>query len=191
MVCDFAHLLCTVLFEKGRCAATYKLFICVDICFLSLLVLKKEQKRCFKDFGDMQEFCVVWFFVTISITISTSVSLLLLSSMFLIILQYIWMMSSLVYGLDICVQGGDVRVSTGRCFIFVMNYIKLTYIGAGIMFISYVVVECLYFIHWKRCTNVGRGWNIRGRKGCQCLLLQSCKEGDKVAQTWQLHSEWP
>lgn len=31
---------------------------------------KKEQKGCFNDLGDMQEFCVVWFFVTISITIS-------------------------------------------------------------------------------------------------------------------------
>lgn len=68
------------------------------------------------------------------------------------------MMSSLVYGLDICVQGGDVRVSTGRCFIFVMKYIKLTYIQAGIMFISFVVVECLYLIHWKRCKNVAAGW---------------------------------
>lgn len=66
------------------------------------------------------------------------------------------MMSSLVYGLDICVQGGDVRVSTGRCFIFVMKYIKLTYIQAGIMFISFVAVECLYLIHWKGCKNVAQ-----------------------------------
>lgn len=47
------------------------------------------------------------------------------------------MMSSLVYGLDTCVRG-DMRVSTGRCFIFVMKYIKLTYIQAGIMFISFL-----------------------------------------------------
>lgn len=67
------------------------------------------------------------------------------------------MMSSLVNGLDICMKGGDVRVSTGRCFIFVMKYIKLTYIRAGIMLISFVVVECLYLIHWKRCKSVGRG----------------------------------
>lgn len=66
------------------------------------------------------------------------------------------MMSSLVYGLDICVQGGDVGVSTGRCFIFVMKYIMLTYIQAGIMFISFVA-ECLYLILWKRCKYTWRG----------------------------------
>lgn len=38
-----------------------------------------------------------------------------------------------------CVKGGDVRVSTGKCFIFVMKYIKLTYIQAGMMFISFLV----------------------------------------------------
>lgn len=67
-------------------------------------------------------------------------------------------MSTLVYGLDICVQGGDVRVSTGRCFIFVMKYIMHTYIQAGNMFISFVVVENLSLIHWgKKYKNVGRG----------------------------------
>lgn len=37
-----------------------------------------------------------------------------------------------------CVKGGDVSVSTGKCFIFVMKYIKLTYIQAGMMFISFL-----------------------------------------------------
>lgn len=55
------------------------------------------------------------------------------------------MMSCLVYGLDICVQGGDVRVSTGRCFIFVMKYIKLTYIQAGIMFIFLLWLNACYY----------------------------------------------
>lgn len=36
-----------------------------------------------------------------------------------------------------------MRVSTGRCFIFVMKYIKLTYIQAENMFISFVVVACI------------------------------------------------
>lgn len=81
------------------------------------------------------------------------------------------MMSSLVYGVDICVQGGDVRVSTGRCFIFVMKYIKLTYIRAGIMFISFCfVVECRYLIRWRRCKKNNVGQEVRG---------------DGVAQTWQ------
>lgn len=84
-----------------------------------------------------------------------------------------------------------MRVSTGRCFIFVMKYIKLTYIQAGIMFISFVVVECLYLIHWKRRKHVGSGWNRRGRKGCQCLLtcehqcVTAVKREDTVTQTWQ------
>lgn len=84
------------------------------------------------------------------------------------------MMSSLVYGVDICVLGGDVRVSTGRCFIFVMKYIKLTYIRAGIMFISFAVVECRYVIHWRRCRKM---WAGGGRKVCRCLMCQSCEEG--------------
>lgn len=32
-----------------------------------------------------------------------------------------------------------MRVSTGKCFIFFMKYIKLTYIQAGMMFISFLV----------------------------------------------------
>lgn len=89
------------------------------------------------------------------------------------------MMSSLVYGLDICVQGGDVRVSAGRCFIFVMKYIKLTYIQAGIMFISFVVVECLYLIHWKRCKTVERRWSKRGLPELvsPCASVRQCCEG--------------
>lgn len=35
-------LLCTVQFWEGRCAATYKLFIRVDVCFLSLPVPRKK-----------------------------------------------------------------------------------------------------------------------------------------------------
>lgn len=65
-----------------------------------------------------------------------------------------------------------MRVSTGRCFIFVMKYIKLTYIRAGIMFISFVVVECLYLIHWKRCKNVGRwGGTDEGEKGASACCV--------------------
>lgn len=43
-------------------------------------------------------------------------------------------------------NAGDVRVSKGKCFIFVMKYIKLTYIQAGMMLISFLCV-CLYLIH--------------------------------------------
>lgn len=43
-----------------------------------------------------------------------------------------------------CAYGGDVRVSPGRCFIFVMKYIKLTYTQARIMFISFVSFRCLF-----------------------------------------------
>lgn len=96
------------------------------------------------------------------------------------------MMSSLVYGLDICVQGGDVRVSTGRCFIFVMKYIMLTCIQAGIMFNSFVVVECLYLIHWKSCKNMGRGWNRQGEKRLPVLVSvceSVCHSCETVGQT--------
>lgn len=92
------------------------------------------------------------------------------------------------------VQGGDVRVTTGRCFIFVMKYIMLTYIQAGIMFNS-SVVEFLYLIHWKRERNVGRKWS-RLRRGSQCLFahVQGCisavKSGDRVVKIWQLNSKW-
>lgn len=47
-----------------------------------------------------------------------------------------------------CACGGDVRVGPGRCFIFVMKYIKLTYTQARIIFISF---RCLYSVCWKRC----------------------------------------
>ena len=45
------------------------------------------------------------------------------------------------------VEAEDDRVSAARCFIFVMKYIMLTYIRAEGMFMSFVVVECLYLIH--------------------------------------------
>lgn len=66
-------------------------------------------------------------------------------------------MSSLAYGLDICVQGGDVRISTGRCFIFVMKYIMHTYLQAGIMlFFSFVAVKWLYLMYWENMQKRGQ-----------------------------------
>lgn len=160
MVCDFAHLLCTVKFEKEDAPLlTNYLYVWTFAFCLFQYKRKKEQKRCFNDFGDMQEFCMVQSLVTISITISMSfflVNVILVNHVSYYITVYLNDVR-LVYGLDICVQGGDVRVSTGRCFIFVMKYIKLTYIQAGILFISYVVVECMYLIHWKKDAKMWSG----------------------------------
>lgn len=85
-------------------------------------------------------------------------------------------------------QAGDARVITGRCFIFVMKYIMLTYIQAGIMFNS-SVVEFLRLIHWKRERNLGRKWD-KFRRGSQRLVahvqgrISAVKSGDS-------HSELP
>lgn len=149
----------------------------------------------FNDFGVLEFFD----FVTISITVSISrffvvffVNVILVIHLSYYITVYLKDVKSCIWFGYLCVQGGDVRVSTGRCFIFVMKYIKLTYIQAGIMFISFVVVECLYLIHWKRCKNVGRGWIRGGGKGFQCLLacvhqcVTAVKREDTVTQTWQL-----
>lgn len=55
-----------------------------------------------------------------------------------------------------CAYGGDVRVSPGRCFIFVMKYIKLTYTQARIMFISFVSFRCLSEeMQWGRVEAAG------------------------------------
>lgn len=104
------------------------------------------------------------------------------------------MMSSLVYGLDICVQGRDVRVSTGRCFIFVMKYIKLTYIQAGIMFFFFCCGWMSVFNPLEKMQKRwAGGWDTWGKTRLPVLawLRQSCEEGDKVAQTWQLHRKCP
>lgn len=62
-----------------------------------------------------------------------------------------------------------------------MKYIKLTYIRAGIMFISVVVVECLYLIHWKRCKNGGRGWReTRERRLPVLVESEWLKHGDFI-----------
>ncbi|KAG7242906.1 hypothetical protein INR49_018161, partial [Caranx melampygus] len=85
------------------------------------------------------------------------------------------MMSSLENGLDIYVCARRRCESQYRKMLyFCMKYIMLTYIQAGIMFNSFVVVECLYLIHWKRCKNVGGGWNGKGKKRCVCVCLCVC-----------------
>lgn len=49
-----------------------------------------------------------------------------------------------------------MRVSPGRCFIFVMKYIKLTYTQARIMFISFVSFRCLSEeMQWGRVEAAG------------------------------------
>lgn len=62
-----------------------------------------------------------------------------------------------------------MRISTGRCFIFVMKYIKLTYIQAGIIAYFFSCV-CLLFnplVKIQRCVqeieegitvSMGRTW---------------------------------
>lgn len=60
-----------------------------------------------------------------------------------------------------CAHGGDARVSPGRCFIFVMKYIKLTYTQARIMFISLLSFR------------IGGGWR---------LLRRRAEGGDAAAQ---------
>ncbi len=73
VVCDFAHLLCTVQFEKEDAPLLTNYLYAWTFAFcLYQYKRKKEQNRCLNDFGDMQEFCVVRFSVTISITISMS-----------------------------------------------------------------------------------------------------------------------
>lgn len=61
-----------------------------------------------------------------------------------------------------------MRVSTGKCFIFVMKYIKLPYIQAGMMFIS-LPVFAFYLIQRERSV---RG---AGRRALQ-LVPQGWKQ---------------
>lgn len=75
-----------------------------------------------------------------NISITISVSFFLVDIILVIhVSYYIAVYLSVLYMVWTCVKGGDVRVSTGKCFIFVMKYIKLTYIQAGMMFISFLV----------------------------------------------------
>lgn len=79
-------------------------------------------------------------------------------------------------------KAGDVRVSTGKCFIFVMKYIKLTYIQAGMMLISFLCV-CLYLIHgggtkeaseerWRTALRLApQGWKEWVKRGNICCFF--------------------
>lgn len=69
------------------------------------------------------------------------------------------------------------------------------------MFISFVVVECLYLIHWRKCKKCGYGVEQKRKKRLAALVSlcvsvhQSCEKDrtdtkDRLAQTWQLHGEW-
>lgn len=130
----------------------------------------------------MQEFCVVWFFLTISVTISVIFLSCCYSCHPCFLLYYsISEWCQVLFMVWMYVQGGDVRVTTGRCFIFVMKYIMLTYIQAGIMFNS-SVVEFLYFIRWKRERNVGSKWIEMG----QLVLVRSCAG----VHLWKVRTEW-
>lgn len=77
-----------------------------------------------------------------NISITVSVSFFLVDIIHVIHVSYyiaVYLNVVVLFMVWSCVKGGDVRVSTGKCFIFVMKYIKLTYIQAGMMFISFLV----------------------------------------------------
>lgn len=112
-----------------------KLFIHMDICFRSLPIQKKREK------GEKQ-----WFWRVAEVVFVTSVSQsqchFLVDIILVIHVSYyiaVYLNVVVLFMVWTCVKGGDVKVSTGKCFIFVMKYIKLTYIQAGMMFISFLV----------------------------------------------------
>jgi len=150
---------------KGRHAATYKLFIRVDVCFLSLPVQKKERtKRMFVWFW-RHAMCGLVLCNNQYHNLNVLFLVVVLSCHPCFLLYYSISEWCMIYGLDICVQGGDVGVSTGRCFIFVMKYIMLTYSQAGIMFISFCWWMPVFNPLEKMQTCVeGAWWNRSGRK---------------------------
>lgn len=136
-------------FKNRGCAATYKLFICVDnFFFLSLSIVKKRQKMCFFMISQKcklsvwslyssvsQSQCQFVFFFSFSLSKPCFVLYCSISD---------W---TFAYGLNMCVQGGDVKVSTGRCFIF-FNEIYYAYLYPYMSFV-FVVVERKHFIGWR------------------------------------------
>lgn len=113
-----------------------------------------------------EEDCAVWFCVTVAITISDfCVFFFILSRryschpcflLYYIISEWCCKFMCTVWTYCMCAYGGDVRVSPGRCFIFVMKYIKLTYTQARIMFISFVSFRCLSEeMQWGRVEAAG------------------------------------
>lgn len=127
VVCDFAHSLCTVKFEKEDAPLlTNYLYLWTFAFCLFQYERKKKQSGCLMILEFWSFFCF-WlcnhqyhnlnfsffcFFVFFL--------MLFLSSTFLIILQYIWKMSSLVYGLDICVCKEEMWESVQEDALFLL-----------------------------------------------------------------------
>lgn len=151
--------------ERGRRDASNKLFIQIG----RLLPCSAEKRKNSKKkmlVEEKEEDCAVWFCVTVAITISDfCVFFFILSRryschpcflLYYIISEWCCKFMCTVWTYCMCAYGGDVRVSPGRCFIFVMKYIKLTYTQARIMFISFVSFRCLSEeMQWGRVEAAG------------------------------------
>lgn len=179
--CDFTQLLCTVQSEKEDAPLlTNYLSVWTFAFCLFQLKRKKEQKR--KVLMNLER-CKssVWPGSVLCNHHNTIV--IFLSRCYprhpCFLLYYsIFEWCQVLYMVWIRVCKEEMWVSTGRCFIFVMKYIKLTYIQAGIMFFSFVVVNALYLIQVKRC----RGWGCRGiraQKGSEMATLHRLYSNDK------------
>lgn len=108
---------------KESSRSSYKLFIRVDVCFP---LWKKKQKMFHHVFAIGLVLCNHQYH---------NLSVILSSCQPCFLLYYsISDWCPVLYMVWICVWGGVLRVSTGRCFIFVMKYIMHTYIQAEIVF---------------------------------------------------------
>lgn len=122
---------------KESSRSSCKLFMCG--CLLSIMKEKKQTKdvsSCFcSRSGSLQP------------SVSQSqCNFVFLSAMFLIILQYIWLMSSLVYGLDTCVRRSFWE-SVQEDALFLLWNILCILISKRKLCFLFVVLECLYLIH--------------------------------------------
>lgn len=149
-------------------------------CFLAVQKTERKEKM-FEE--EKEDCCVVWFYVTVAITISDF--LVCFSSqiysrhpcflLYYIISEWCCKFMCTVWTYCMCAYGGDVRVSPGRCFIFVMKYIKLTYTQARIMFISFC-----FFLSPDLMEAMQRRRAEAGGPPCW-------RWGTAAAQTWQRH----
>lgn len=179
-LCDFTHLSCTVQFGKENPPLlTNYLYVWT----LAVGLFQYKRKKMFWWFWRHERGLCSQVQFSVTLTISKSFFFSPRYSCHPCFLLYYsifeWCQVLYMVWTYVC-EEKIVRVSTGRCFIFVMKYIKLTYIQAGIMFVSYVVVVCLYLIQWRRCRNGTWGGVESGRKAAS----------EAQAQTWQPHSLW-
>lgn len=147
---------------------TNYLYVWTIFFFLSLSIVKKRQKMCFFMISQKcklsvwslyssvsQSQCQFVFFFSFSLSKPCFVLYCSISD---------W---TFAYGLNMCVQGGDVKVSTGRCFIF-FNEIYYAYLYPYMSFV-FVVVERKHFIGWKNLKKKKK-MEKRVMAASQCLL---------------------